>query len=102
LLKGYKITRDVAEVLGIEDFDDELIEHKQEKDEISRKRKAYLHELSTKGDAIISSMGSTSPPDVEIPSRILDWLRSDGAQVTRPSIDPYRQIYRYGNPASQG
>lgn len=102
LLKGYKITRDVAEVLGIEDFDDELIEHKQEKDEISRKRKAYLHELSTKGDAIISSMGSTSPPDVEIPSRILDWLRSDGAQVTRPSIDPYREYIDMETPLAKG
>lgn len=39
----------------------------------------------------ISSMGSTSPPFVEAPSRITDWLVSDGAQVTRPSIDPYRE-----------
>jgi glutamate synthase domain-containing protein 2 len=45
----------------------------------------------TPGEAGISSMGSTSPPFVEDPSRICDWLVLDGAQVTRPSIDPYRE-----------
>ncbi len=39
----------------------------------------------------ISSMGAISPPFVETPSRIADWLVADGAQVTRPSIDPYRE-----------
>jgi glutamate synthase domain-containing protein 2 len=43
------------------------------------------------GEAEISSMGSVSAPFVEAPSRICDWLVSDGAQVTRPSIDPYRE-----------
>ncbi len=43
------------------------------------------------GEAEISSMGSVSAPFVEAPSRISDWLVSDGAQVTRPSIDPYRE-----------
>ena len=43
------------------------------------------------GEAEISSMGSVSPPFVETPTRISDWLVSDGAQVTRPSIDPYRE-----------
>lgn len=42
-------------------------------------------------EAEISSMGAVSPPFVESPSRISDWLVSDGAQVTRPSIDPYRE-----------
>ncbi len=42
-------------------------------------------------EAEISSMGSVAPPFVEAPSRICDWLVSDGAQVTRPSIDPYRE-----------
>ena len=45
----------------------------------------------TPGEAEISSMGTTSPPFVEDPVRICDWLVSDGAQVTRPSIDPYRE-----------
>jgi hypothetical protein len=43
------------------------------------------------GEAEISSMGAVSAPFVETPSRVSDWLVSDGAQVTRPSIDPYRE-----------
>ncbi|MDE0020037.1 MAG: glutamate synthase-related protein [Candidatus Poribacteria bacterium] len=43
------------------------------------------------GEALITSMGSQSPPFVEPPRVICDWLRSDGAQVTRPSVDPYRE-----------
>jgi glutamate synthase domain-containing protein 2 len=39
----------------------------------------------------ISSMGTNNPPFVEEPLRLTDWLVSDGAQVTRPSIDPYRE-----------
>ena len=39
----------------------------------------------------ISSMGTNSPPFVDEPVRLADWLVSDGAQVTRPSIDPYRE-----------
>jgi glutamate synthase domain-containing protein 2 len=39
----------------------------------------------------ISSMGTNSPPFVEEPTRLSDWLVTDGAQVTRPSIDPYRE-----------
>lgn len=39
----------------------------------------------------IASMGSTGPPYVEEPFLIRDKLVSDGAQVTRPSIDPYRE-----------
>jgi glutamate synthase domain-containing protein 2 len=43
------------------------------------------------GEAEISSMGTTAPPVIEEPMRISDYLVSDGAQVTRPSIDPYRE-----------
>jgi glutamate synthase domain-containing protein 2 len=43
------------------------------------------------GEAQISSMGSIGPPFVELPSRLSDWVVTDGAQVTRPSIDPYRE-----------
>jgi glutamate synthase domain-containing protein 2 len=39
----------------------------------------------------ISSMGTNSPPFIDDPVRLSDWLVSDGAQVTRPSIDPYRE-----------
>ena len=43
------------------------------------------------GESEISSMGTNSPPFIEEPVRLSDWLVSDGAQVTRPSIDPYRE-----------
>ncbi|MDW7978032.1 MAG: glutamate synthase-related protein [Candidatus Caldarchaeum sp.] len=39
----------------------------------------------------IVSMGSIGPPHVEEPYFVRDRLVSDGAQVTRPSIDPYRE-----------
>jgi hypothetical protein len=39
----------------------------------------------------IVSMGSTGPPYVEEPFFIRDHIVIDGAQVTRPSIDPYRE-----------
>ena len=42
-------------------------------------------------EAEISSMGSTTGTSIEEPARLSDWLVSDGAQVTRPSIDPYRE-----------
>ena len=45
----------------------------------------------TPGESVITSMGTTGPPSVEQPVFILDYLVSDGAQVTRPSIDPYRE-----------
>lgn len=62
----------------------------------SASRVTMLREMAgtigkTPGEAEISSMGTTSPPFVEDPVRIFDWLVSDGAQVTRPSIDPYRE-----------
>ena len=43
------------------------------------------------GEAQISSMGSIGPPFIDVPSRLSDWVITDGAQVTRPSIDPYRE-----------
>jgi glutamate synthase domain-containing protein 2 len=45
----------------------------------------------TPGEPYIASMGSTAPPFIEEPRRVADWIRCDGAQVTRPSIDPYRE-----------
>jgi hypothetical protein len=51
----------------------------------------YLNSLINKGEPVMSSMGSNAPPEVDKPARIIDWLRLDGAQVTRPSIDPYRE-----------
>lgn len=57
----------------------------------NRRRLDHIKSLALKGNPTIVSMGSTAPPDVERPGRIADWIRSDGAQVTRPSIDPYRE-----------
>ncbi|AHC52339.1 glutamate synthase [Sulfolobus acidocaldarius SUSAZ] len=89
LLIGKGLSRETLEVLGIDGEEEELPPKLGEL--WTKRRKAYLHELINKGDPVITSMGSTSPPDVEKPARILDWIRSDGAQVTRPSIDPYRE-----------
>jgi glutamate synthase domain-containing protein 2 len=89
LLIGKGLSRETLEILGIEGEEEELPPKLGEL--WSKRRKVYLHELINKGDPVITSMGSTAPPDVEKPSRIVDWLRSDGAQVTRPSIDPYRE-----------
>jgi glutamate synthase domain-containing protein 2 len=54
------------------------------------------------GEAQISSMGSIGPPFVEAPSRLADWVVTDGAQVTRPSIDPYREEIEIVNYLAQG
>jgi len=70
-------------------------------------RSQALWELSgttgkSPGEAQISSMGSIGPPFVEAPSRLSDWVVTDGAQVTRPSIDPYREEIEIVNYLSQG
>lgn len=89
LLYGYGLTNDTLQILGIEGTEEDL---NPKMGELWNKRIiSYMHELMTKANPVITSMGSTAPPDVERPARIVDWLRSDGAQVTRPSIDPYRE-----------
>jgi hypothetical protein len=57
---------------------------------------SYLRQMAgtegkVPGEPPIVSMGSTAPPFVEEPQSLLDHIVSDGAQVTRPSIDPYRE-----------
>jgi len=54
------------------------------------------------GEAQISSMGSIGPPFVDVPFRLTDWVVMDGAQVTRPSIDPYREEIEIVNYLAQG
>lgn len=58
-------------------------------------------EGKTPSEPPIVSMGSVNPPLIEAPCFILDHIISDGAQVTRPSIDPYREpteteVYLFG------
>ncbi|AWR98311.1 FMN-binding glutamate synthase family protein [Acidianus sulfidivorans JP7] len=89
LLYANGLPRDVLDILKIKG---EVEEFNPKLGELwNKRRKFHLHELINKGEPPITSMGSVAPPDVEKPARILDWLRSDGAQVTRPPIDPYRE-----------
>ena len=88
LLYGEGLSENTLKVLGINSKSPQNLSFKQG---IFHTDKKYINELIIKGEPVISSMGSNAPPDVELPSRIIDWLRLDGAQVTRPSIDPYRE-----------
>lgn len=89
LLYANGLPRAVLDILRI---NGEVEEYNPKLGELwNKRRKFHLHELINTGEPLITSMGSVAPPDVEKPARILDWLRSDGAQVTRPSIDPYRE-----------
>jgi hypothetical protein len=47
-------------------------------------------------------MGSIGPPFVDTPTRLTDWVVTDGAQVTRPSIDPYREEIEIVTHLAQG
>ncbi|WP_298407867.1 glutamate synthase-related protein [Ferroplasma sp.] len=87
LLYAKNISKGAGNILKI---DAEHSKHSSNMGNFSPNRK-YLNEMITKGDVPITSMGSTTSPDVVKPSRIIDWIRLDGAQVTRPSIDPYRE-----------
>jgi glutamate synthase domain-containing protein 2 len=103
LLRGYRMNGETARVLNIktEDGNYPLIgtapTRKQYDDESYwTTRRDNLQELAgTQGkgasEAVISSMGTISAPFIGDPKAISDWLRTDGAQVTRPSIDPYRE-----------
>jgi len=104
LLRGYSMNDETSKVLDIktESGSYPLIGHmstrKQYDDESywTETRRDNLQELAgTRGkgasEAVISSMGTISAPFIGDPRAICDWLRTDGAQVTRPSIDPYRE-----------
>ncbi len=87
LLNASKLSGNTLNILGIKSNPEEL-NFKQGNFHYDIK---YLNYLAVHGEPFITSMGSNAPPDVTEPSRIIDWLRLDGAQVTRPSIDPYRE-----------
>lgn len=93
LLKGRCIDEVTARVLGIKD-----VECETGNDQLAVQGSVwtpdysiYATQLVRTGDVVIVSMGSTGPPEVEPPKRLIDWLRFDGAQVTKPAIDPYRE-----------
>ncbi len=91
LLTGRNIDEEVAELLGVKVLDPTNLPTKLNGD-LWQKRMQYIRKLSEEGDVIVVGMGSDAPPEVESPKRIIDWLRIDGAQVTRPSVDPYREF----------
>ena len=99
LLQGFNLNEETAEILGVKagkpsGSPTPLLDAESAfwTDELKQR----LQEMAgTAGraprEAVISSMGSVGPPFVDAPTRIADWIVSDGAQVTRPSIDPYRE-----------
>ncbi len=104
LLRGYRMNEETAKVLEIKtekgsypligtaalrkEYDDESYWTETKRDNLQE-----LAGTLGKGasEAVISSMGTIAAPFVGDPRAISDWLRTDGAQVTRPSIDPYRE-----------
>jgi glutamate synthase domain-containing protein 2 len=88
LIKGTNLSRNTVNILGIKSGEPVDLNYVQGEFKYDTK---YLNSLIIKGEPVMSSMGSNAPPEIEKPSRIIDWLRLDGAQVTRPSIDPYRE-----------
>jgi glutamate synthase domain-containing protein 2 len=104
LLRGYNMNEETAKVLDIKvekgryQFVGKPAPKKQFDEETywAETRRDNLQELAGTqgkgaGEAVISSMGTIAGPFIEDPRAICDWLRTDGAQVTRPSIDPYRE-----------
>ncbi len=88
LLIANNLSKNTLNVLKIDYNNIKNIDYKQDNFSYDKK---YLNYLINKGEPLITSMGSNAAPDVTEPSRIIDFLRLDGAQVTRPSIDPYRE-----------
>ncbi len=97
------LNSETREILGVSDVTDDGVSNwtsgpetlSQEKlwtlARVSRLRDMAGTTGKSPAEAEISSMGSIAAPFVDEPARLADWLVSDGAQVTRPSIDPYRE-----------
>ncbi|WP_243680528.1 glutamate synthase-related protein [Vulcanisaeta souniana] len=93
LLRGFCLDEVIAKILGVKD-ESCSGDHGGPVDGGSvwtPDYSIYATQLVRTGDVVIVSMGSTGPPEVEPPKRLIDWLRFDGAQVTKPAIDPYRE-----------
>lgn len=73
----------------------EIISQKSEVKEVEELwpywKQEHIQQIAKTGEVVITSMGALGPPFVQRPQNVCDWLRSDGAQVTRPSIDSYRE-----------
>tara|TARA_B110000263_G_scaffold86761_1_gene75842 strand:+ start:264 stop:2651 length:2388 start_codon:yes stop_codon:yes gene_type:complete len=104
LLRGYNMHEETADILGVElDHSSKSLvgpqpiqKHTSEDEYWTPILQGELRELSgsagrNPGEAVITSMGTITAPFVDQPRSVCDWIRSDGAQVTRPSIDPYRE-----------
>jgi hypothetical protein len=93
LLTGKCINGELAEILGVRNDDscDDVKLIASNGQLWSPDYLIYANQLSIKGSPIVVSMGSTGPPEVDPPRKLLDWIRFDGAQVTKPAIDPYRE-----------
>ena len=104
LLRGYNMHEETADILGVElDHSSKSLVGSQpiqkqipEDEYWTPILQGELRELSgsagrNPGEAVIASMGTITAPFVAQPRSVCDWIRSDGAQVTRPSIDPYRE-----------
>ncbi len=108
ILRGIHLNGDTSGVLGVDVDECCGCNHLEREDIIQRWQRvrssgtwrpsavAHIEELAgvngrNAGETHMSSMGNSSPPFVELPDRIADFIVSDGAQVTRPSIDPYRE-----------
>jgi len=95
LLVGYNIDEELNKILMLGEVrSSEPLPYKYDEGEAEFRRSKYVlyySKLVETGDIVVIGAGSDAPPEVEKPRKILDWLRIDGAQVTRPSIDPYRE-----------
>jgi glutamate synthase domain-containing protein 2 len=94
LLRGSCITGELARVLGVKENDEGCEDVKlviNDGQLWNPDYSIYANQLSLRGSSVIVSMGSTGPPEVDLPRKLIDWVRFDGAQVTKPAIDPYRE-----------
>ncbi len=104
LLRGYNMHEETANILGVQldRSSKSLVGPQPVQKQVPDDEywtpilQGELRELSgsagrNPGEAVITSMGTISAPFVDQARSVCDWIRSDGAQVTRPSIDPYRE-----------
>ncbi len=95
LLEGYNIDHELNRILMLGEIkSSDPLPYRYDEGDREFKRSKYVQyysKLVETGDIVVIGAGSDAPPEVEKPRKILDWLRIDGAQVTRPSIDPYRE-----------